>query len=229
MKHKRLLGVMGCLGATMLLMAASGGCGSDLHKADVAAGAVAASLHSIATVNHTNQAETSDERALVANLVAQAATANDSFIAILQDATTNGGKVDAAAALTAFQSVTTQIDQLNEQGILHIKDAQSQANFALAMSSIQAEIATLQSLVGTLTAENHKPGRHPFAPLAAVTFTATEIEELIALAISVGSALVPKLLSLRGETDPEILAAASDDDKAAIAIAEGDGAAAPTT
>lgn len=216
-----------CIGATVMLMAASGGCGSNLHKANVASGAIAASLHSMATVNHTNQLETPEERTQIANYIAQAATANETFIGVLQAAQNNGGKIDTAVALTAFQRVSTQIDQLNDQGILHIKNAQAQANFALAISSIQAEIATIETLIGTPTSENHSPKRHPLAPLVALTLTPAEIEELIALAISAGSVLVPKLLALRGLSDPEILAAASEDDKAAIAIAETDGADTP--
>jgi ribosomal protein S20 len=227
MKSAKVLMLVGCLGASVLLMAASGGCGSDLHKADVASGAIAASLHSMATVNHTNELETAEERAQIANYITQAATANETLIGVLQVAENNGGKIDTASALAAFQKVTAQIDQLNDQGILHIKNAQAQANFALAISSIQAEIATIESLIGTPTAENHFPRKHPFAPMAAAIFTPAEIEELIALAIAAGSTLIPKLLALRGQSDPEILAAASEDDKAAIAIAESDGADAP--
>lgn len=229
MKHGRMLTALGCIGATVVLMAASGGCGSKLHKSDVAAGAIAASLHSMATVNHTNQLETVEERAQVANYIAQAATANDTFIGVLQAAQNNGGKIDAAAALAAFQRMTAEFEQLNDDGILHIKNAQAQANFDLAISSIRAEIAIIQVQIGTPVSENHWPKRHPFAPLVAMVFTPTEIEELIALAISAGSFLVPKLLALRGASDPEILAAATEDDKAAIAIAEADGADAPKT
>ncbi len=226
MRH-RLLVTVGCIGATVMLMAASGGCGSKLHKATVASGAVAASLHSMATVNHTNQLETADERALIATYITEAATANETFIGVLQAAQNNGGQIDTATAVAAFDKVITQVDQLNEQGILHIKNAQAQADFSLAISSIQAEIATIESLIGVPTAQNHSPGKHPLAPMFALTLSAAEIEELIALAISAGSVLVPKLLALRGLTDPEILAAASEDDKAAIAIAESDGADAP--
>jgi hypothetical protein len=211
----------------MLLMAASGGCGSKLHKANVASGAIAASLHSMATVNHTNQLETADERALIANYITQAATTNETFIGVLEAAQSNGGTIDMPTAMAAFQKLTAQIDQLNDQGILHIKNAQAQADFSLAISSIQAEEAILEGLIGTPTSENHFPRKHPFAPMAAAIFTPAEIEELIALAIAAGSTLIPKLLALRGESDPEILAAASEDDKAAIAIAESDGADKP--
>lgn len=223
----RVLAVVGCIGASMLLMAASGGCGSKLHKADVASGAIAASLHSMAVVNHTNQLETPEERAQIANYILQAATANETFIGVLQVAENNGGKIDTTTALAAFQKVTAQIDQLNNQGILHIKNAQSQANFALAISSIQAEVAAIEALITPPLSENHFPRKHPLAPLAAIVFTPAEIEELIALAITAGSMLLPKLLALRGQGDTEILAAASEDDKAAIAIAESDGADKP--
>jgi len=227
MKTKRLITAFGVLMAAVLVMAASGGCGSRLHKASVAAGSIAASLHTAATVNHTNQLETAEERAQIANYIAQAATANETFVGVLQAADKNGGQIDTATALAAFDRLTRQIDQLNDQGILHIKNAQAQANFDLVIASIRAQVAIIEMQIGLGTSENHKPGRHPYAPLFAAVFTPAEIEELIALAISAGSFLVPKLLKLRGQSDAEILAAASEDDKAAIAIAESDGAAKP--
>jgi hypothetical protein len=226
MKHKFLMAVS-CIGATVMLMAASGGCGSRVHKASVASGAIAASLHTAASINHTNQLETPEERAQIANYIAQAATANETLVGVLQAATKNGGQIDTATALAALDRLTTQFEQLSDQGILHIKNPQAQANFDLTISSIKAQIAILQGLIDGPTSENHKPGKHPYAPLFAVVFTPAEIEELIALAIAAGSALIPKLMALRGKDDAEILAAASDDNKAAIAIAEADGADVP--
>lgn len=228
MKRFRGLGVLACLIAcAMLLMGASGGCGSNLHKATVAAGSIAATLHSAAETNHTNAFETVDERVIVANYIAQAAAANDNFIGVLQDAQKNGGKIDNAAILDAFTKLSAQIDQLNAMGVLHLKSQQAQADFAIAISSIQAQLAALQVLVGAKTASNHLPVHRRSLPLMAITLTATEIEELIALAVSVGSALVPKLLQLRSESDPQILAMAEEDDKAAIEQAEADGATPP--
>lgn len=228
MTLKRLTVMAACLCATVVLMGASGGCGSRLHKANVSAGAIAASLHTIASVNHTNQLETPEERTLVANYVAQAAAANDSLIGVLESANRNGGTVDKAAVLAAFDRFTAQFEQLNDLGILHIKNPQAQANFNLALASIRAEIATLQTLLDVQTSKNRSPlRRHPYAPLFALTLTPAEIEELIALAIAAGSELVPKLLALRGASDPEILAQARQDDQAAIAIAVSDGAEPP--
>jgi len=231
MKSKARFGFLGCILATALLMGASGGCGSNLHKATVAAGSIAATLHSAAVANHTNAFETDDERKLVANYIAQAAAANDNLVAILEDAQMNGGKVDNAAVIEAFTKLSVEVVQWNEQGILHLKSAQAQADFAIFMSSVQAQLAILQTIYGTPsgTSRNRLPFHHPVGPLFAITLTSTEIEELIALAISVGSALVPKLLQLRGESDPQILAAAEEDDKAAIAQAEVDGADRPKT
>jgi hypothetical protein len=231
----RMLAV-GCLASVVLLMGASGGCGTDLHKATVASGSIAATLHSMAEANHTNALESDAERTVVANLIVQAAAANDNFVGVLKSAEANGGKVDATAIVAAFSALSTQIEQLDEQGILHLKSSQAQADFSIAMASVEAEIATLQVIYGASvpplpasTSENHIPGRHNGHPLFAIALTAEEVEELIALAVSVGSALVPKLLALRSESDPQILAAASQDDAAAIAQAEADGADAPKT
>ena len=68
-------------------------------------------------------------------------------------------------------------------------------------------------------------GPNPFppgAPLLGLTLTAEEIEELIALAIAAGSALVTKLIALRGETDPQLLTSALASDAAAETQAEAD-------
>ncbi|ODU52208.1 MAG: hypothetical protein ABT07_01385 [Microbacterium sp. SCN 70-10] len=175
---------------------------------------------------------TADARVLEASIALRRAgrllrAVEDAHRIVLQAAESNGGQIDTATALAAFDKLTRQIDQLNDQGILHIKNAQAQAHFDLVISSIRAQIATIEVLLGQNTSKNRKPRRHPYAPLFAAVFTPAEIEELIALAISAGSFLVPKLLKLRGQSDAEILAAASEDNKAAIAIAESDGAEKP--
>lgn len=228
---KRQLGFLGCLAATaLLLMGASGGCGSNLHKATVASGSIAATLHSAAVANHNDAFESDAERAQIATYIMDAAAANDNLLGVLNAAQNNGGKIDAATALAAFSRLSQEIDQLNQQGLLHLKSAQAQADYAVFMSSIQAQIAILEGIYGspaTNSSQNHPPHRN-YAPIFAITLTTTEIEELIALALSVGSALVPKLMQLRHESDPQILAAAEEDDKAAIAQAEADGAKEPT-
>jgi hypothetical protein len=222
---KKRLGILGCMAASvMLLMGASGGCGSNLHKAIVASGSIAASLHSAAVANHNNTFESDDERQAIAGYIVSAASANDNLLGVLSAAQNNGGKIDPAVAVDAFSKLSTEINQLNEQGVLHLKSAQAQADYALFMSSLQAELAFLQTLYGSPTSENHLPRHNPYAPFFAITLTSTEIEELIAIAVSVGSTLVPKLMQLRGESDAQILAAAEEDDKAAIAQAEADGA-----
>lgn len=226
---KARLGVLGCIAATALLMGASGGCGSNLHKAIVASGSIAATLHSAAVANHNDVFESDEERAQVAGYILEAAAANDNFIGVLNVAQNNGGKIDAVTAIQAFTALSVQIDRLNEQGVLHLKSAKAQADFAVLMSSIQAQIAILKAIYGgpaMNSSQNHPPHGN-YGPLFAITLSSTEIEELIAIALSVGSALVPKLMQLRHESDPEILAAAEEDDKAAIAQAEADGAKYP--
>jgi NAD(P)H-dependent flavin oxidoreductase YrpB (nitropropane dioxygenase family) len=220
--------------SAVTFMGALGGCESSLHKSSIAAGSIAASLHEASVLNHTNTVETPENRKLVADLIVEAAVANDSFIGVLSSAEKNGGKVDWTIAAATFSRLTAQIDQLNQQGLLHIKNADTQAQFETIISAIRVEIAVIQALIPpqatvSIPAQNRPPGNRPYAPLAAITLTATEIEELIALAIAAGSALVPKLLSLRGKSDAEILAAAAEDDAAAIAQAVADGADAPKT
>ena len=229
MKFKRfaLIGVIGF--ASMLTMGAFGGC-SDLRKADVSAGVIAASLHTAATTNHMNTMETDEERKLVANFIVQAASANDEFIGILRTAESNGGKLDAATAAAAFDRLVTRVDQLNDLGILGLKNQLARETFASIIASIKANLALIRGLAPfSATSSNHVPPvkRRPAPIFAAITFTATEIEELIALALAAGSTLLPKLVGLRGKSNEEILAEAEADDAAAIAQAVADGGDAP--
>ena len=60
---------------------------------------------------------------------------------------------------------------------------------------------------------------------AALMLTPQEIEELIALSISVvgeGAALVQKLMAMKGEADAALLADATAEDAAARAVAQAD-------
>jgi hypothetical protein len=234
MKLKRVVGFAILAAASIVCMAASGGCGSSLHKAEVSAGAIAASLHTAATTNHTNTLETPEERTLIATYISQAASANDNFIGVLKSAEVAGGTPNTAAIVTAFSDLSKQIEQLNSEGILHLKSTQAQADFSLIMSSIQGEIAIIQGLYPAPASAS--AGRRPPVPLrryplpvAALVLTAEEIEELVSLAIAAGSTLVPKLLALKGQTGAEILSGASADDIAAEQIAESDGAPALKT
>ena len=227
MKAIRTLTVAVCVGATALLMGAFGCNGTVLHEAALSAGTIAASLHTAATANHDNTLETDDERKVVANYIVQAAAANDEFIGVISKAQANGNKLDATAAASAFGNLVDRVDQMYSLGVLHIKDPAAQAKFALIVGSIRDELAVIQALVAQPTSKNERPGRHPYSPFMALTFTATEIEELVALAIAARSALVPKLQGLLGKSDAEILSDASADDAAAIAQAVADGADAP--
>jgi hypothetical protein len=92
------------------------------------------------------------------------------------------------------------------------------------MASVQASLAAIETLYSTSTSKNAPPRRHsPLAPLMALTLTPAEIEELIAVVIAAGSALVPKIMSLRGQTDAELLASATADDAEAESQAKADG------
>jgi len=211
-------------------MAVSGGCGSDLHKAATASAGIAAGLNTAATVNHNDAFESPAERQVVANYILQVAQANDRFIGVLKVAQAQGSAANVTTIETAVSALVAQVNQLNAQGVLKLKSPQAQADFTIAISSIQASLAVIEAIYPPVTAQSSLPMRHhaPLAPLVAVTLTAEEIEELISIVIAAGSALLPKLLALRGETDPQLLASAAADDAAAEAIAESDGAAAAT-
>jgi hypothetical protein len=229
--RRRFAAMIAVVATAAACMAASGGCGSDLHKAETAAGGIAASLSTAAQVNHTDPLETPAERALIAGYIVQAAAANDNFIGVLKTAEAQGGTVNVTVLASALAGLTATVGHLEADGVLRIKDPASQAHFAVVMSSIQAAIATIQALypgaaVAGLPAPAHK---RPWLPLMAIVLTPEEIEELIALAVAAGSALVPKLMALQSETGAEILTGATADDAAAEKTAELDELPAPAT
>jgi hypothetical protein len=227
---RKRLAALGCIAVmTAVCMAASGGCGSDLHKATEASAAIAASLNTAATVNHNDAFETAAEKQVVANYILQIAQANDRFIGVLKTAQAQGSAANPATIVAAANALIAQVNQLNADGILKLKSPQAQADFSVVISSIQTSLEIIESIYPTASGESKPPSRHraPLTPLFAVTLTAEEVEELISLVIAAGSALLPKLLALRSETDAQLLASATSDDAAAEAIAKSDGAGAP--
>ncbi len=220
--------------ALFICMGAKGCSGTPVHQASVAAASIGASLQTAATINHDLiQAgeESAAEGAQVASYIQQAAEANDAFVRTVQGVPSSGS-LSTAQVLQAFQALTTQIQTLQSQGVLHLKSAKAQSEFAAVTSSIQAQIAILEVLVESSSSSAPRHGPNPFvpaAPLLGLTLTAEEIEELIALAVAAGSSLVSKLMSLRGETDPQLQADALASDAAAEQQAEADEAAGPTS
>lgn len=231
MKALRIGMLAACIGATVMMMGASGGCGTALHKATITSGTIAATLNTAATTNHNNTLETPEERAEIAKYIDAAAKSNDTFLGVLSAANSNGGVVDSTALLNAFQDLTAKIGAFQAEGVLHIKDPNAQAYFSVAIDTLQAALNAIASYYPATAASNHvphsrkpKPSKYPLA-LASVVFTPAEIEEMLALAIAAGSALVTKLLQLRGATDPQIISTALADDAAAEKLSEEDIAA----
>ena len=211
----------GCLlGACCFLT----GCPSDtaVHKASVAAASIGVSLQTAATTNHQMiQAgeESATEGALVAGYIDQAAKANDAFSRVLAATPDTGSKLTAQQVLDAFNVLQQQIAILNTQGVLHLKSAKAQQAFASVMLSIQGSIAAVELVIAANQPQSSIPKS---LPLLAIALTPAEIEELIALALAAGSALVTKLESLRGQTDAQLQASALASDAAAEEQAEAD-------
>ena len=200
---------------------------STLDKASKAAADIGAGLESAAQVNHQmleGGQESPQEAAAVASYIDQAAKVNDAFTKSLQALPAGQSQISNAQIVSEFQSVSAQITTLNQQGILHLKSQTAQTAFATVMVSIQGAIATLQTIIA-LTTSHRGPPLLPFAPavpMLGLVLTPAEIEELIALALAAGSALVAKLESLRGESDPQLQSAALAADAAAEQQAEAD-------
>jgi hypothetical protein len=232
-KNARPLGRVSLLLALALvtmtgLCAWTSSCGTAAHKASVAAASIGASLQTAATVNHemlTAGEETAAEGALVAGYIDQAAKSNDAFTKTLQSLPDSGSQLTSTQAITAFNTLVTQITTLQTQGVLHLKSTKAQAALSAVITTIQASITIIQAEIASTSSGVPRHGPNPFppgAPLLGLTLTAEEIEELIALAIAAGSALVTKLIALRGETDPQLLTSALASDAAAETQAEAD-------
>jgi len=239
MKLRRLAGVaIVAVSSAVFLMGAAGGCGSDLHKASVAADTIANSLVTVENVNHQVAAdglESTAERAAIAQYVDQVTQANDAFIVQIkaaEAAQTAGQTVSTASLVSAFNLLVTQVNALNANGVLHLSSTSAQAEFTTVMAAIQSQLAILKALT-TLQTSTTSRLLHGAPPAAmAGAFTLEELDTLIALAttaLGAGASLVEKLLGMKGETDTELLADATTEDAAARTEAEADESTAAAT
>lgn len=214
------------------IMGASGGCGSDLHKAAVASDSIASSLNTAAQINHTlivNKELSAEQGSAVAGYIDKFAKDNQLFVSQIEQAEASGGVLNTSTILAQFQALITDAQTLNSQGGTFIKNTSSAEAFNDVLASIQAEITVLQTLFGgTTTSSRGSP--HPFAPagalaFAAIALTPEEIEEILGIIIPVvgeGANLVLKLIGMKGESDTTLLNDATTQDQAAEKQAESD-------
>ena len=163
------------------------------------------------------------EAATVAGYITQAAETNDAFVKSLQALPAQGSTLTDANAVVLFNTLVQQISTLNTEGVLHLKSAKAQQAFATVMTSIEVAAAAVEAVMVVKAA--HGGGGLPWqsgVPMLALVLTPEEIEELIALAIAAGSALVAKLESLRGETPAQLQTDALASDAAAEQQAKAD-------
>jgi hypothetical protein len=203
------------------------GC-SDIHKASVAADSIGASLQAAETVNRQlamSEFETVGERQAIAAEVEAAAKANDQFVATLKAVSAAGGQPTSAQVAAGLNAVAASISVLEGDGVLKLKSPDARAQFATIMGAINVQLAILKAVVTAHTSSNAAPGERsgPSGAMAAgLALSATEIEELIALATAAGSALVGKLTAMKGEADSQLQADALSEDAAAEKQAEAD-------
>ena len=202
------------------------GCGSAVHQASVAADSIGVSLATAAVVNHDLAAagsETIAERELVAGYIDKAARANDAFVATLKQATASGTQLSAAKVLKDFQTLATQINVLESDGVFRISNPAAQAKFQAVLGAIRAQVAIIQAIIGA-QASNSSPGHgNPFLPAAplmagGLIFTPALIEE----AITLSAQLTSKIQQIKAATDPKLQSDALAQDAAAEAQAEAD-------
>jgi len=201
---------------------------TPLHKASVAADSIGSALNTAAQINHEDTLETVADRAALATYIDGLAKLNDAFVAQLKTAEANNGTVTAAQIVSAFTALNTQAQNLQSQGLLHLKSASAISQFKTVTSTIQSLLTTIQALMPAVTSSNRAPvHKLPFA-LAVLALTPEEITALLALLIPLGEqavALVEKLTAMKGETDAQLQADALAQDAAAETVAEADMAA----
>jgi len=185
---------------------------TPLHKASVAADSIGSALNTAAQINHEDTLETVADRAALATYIDGLAKLNDAFVAQLKTAEANNGTVTAAQIVSAFTALNTQAQNLQSQGLLHLKSASAISQFKTVTSTIQSLLTTIQALMPAVTSSNRAPvHKLPFA--------------LAVLALEQAVALVEKLTAMKGETDAQLQADALAQDAAAETVAEADMAA----
>ena len=204
----------------------AGGCGTTLHKSAVAADSIASSLKTAADINqtlYTSSQISLEERQQVAALIYQAAEANQAFVVQLTLAEKNGGQVNQANVLSAFNTFLIQLKSLEQDGVLHLKSPQAQTAFSAVLASIQASVAILEVELGATGTSRNQAAPLGLLSLSLLVLTPTEIGELITLATSVigeGAALVKKLIAMKGEADAKLMADAAAENSEAMTEAK---------
>jgi hypothetical protein len=214
------------------LCAWTSSCGTALHKSALAADSIANSLKMAADLDHSLYATgqiSLPERQQVATLIDQATQANDVLVQQLTAAEANGGAVNTAVIVQAFNNFLVQLNGLEANGVLHLKSPAAQVQFETIIAAIRSEVTVIQGLIGSSTSRNQGPPRCPqstgFLAFAALALTPEEIGALIALAgqaFCEGAALLQKLMAMKAESDAALLADATTEDAAARTEAKAD-------
>ncbi len=218
-----LTGMLACM-VTIGMCGWVSSCGTALHKACVAADAIATGLHTAADLNHELEAQgqiTLEERQQVATLIDQASQANDELVGTLNDIRVANAPLTAASITQAFDKFLVRLDGLEKNGVLHLKSTAAQSRFETVLGAIRVQVRILQALIGTSTSENRQPFRLPQDTgflMFAVVFTPEEIAELALLAAT----LAQKLAAIKGKSDAELLADATAENGAARKQAQAD-------
>lgn len=189
---------------------------SSYHKANRAAKQIADDLSEFEkqVENFHVSGDIDDgEAANLANLAKQAATANDAFVAKLQTIKTIDSK-SYAQVVQWIQDLADTIQQLNSQGVLHLKSQKAQHEFAVIYASIDAGLTVIQGLMGTQ--QQIKTTPTPMIPNRVPLRADVALPAAIALAIQAFNALAKLILQYRQDgqlTDAQLQAAAVAEDQ----------------
>jgi hypothetical protein len=174
MKSRKLMfaGLMVCLALTLSGFYCNE---SQVHKANRTAKQIADDLHEFeAKVEEQYVAGTldKDEAKNLAQLASDATLADDQFVANLKTLKT----LDAANSSLVvgwFQELADSIQKLNADGVLHIKNPKTKANFILLYQGIDAGLSTLRMLLEGLKSEI------PFGPIQHAQFDSASLSIIL--------------------------------------------------
>jgi hypothetical protein len=151
---KRAIALALCL---MLTVACSE---SDYHKAANASAKIASGLAAIEQINENSYHAgllSKEESVAIAGYTIEATRANDVFVGRIKSL----GSIDTsnrALVVGWFGDVAASIQLLNEQGVLHVKNPDTKAKLAIAVTAVQASVQIIQALLGMTAQPSPRAG-----------------------------------------------------------------------
>lgn len=209
LKRASLIGLLACLTILLSGWACSG---TEVHKANRAGKQIADDIHELeaqAEAEYSLGNLSKDEATALVNLASQASLADDSFEAKVKTLAVLDGS-NAAQVTGWLNELVAEVDKLNDEGVLHIKDPKTKAKFDLLYQSISAGLSTLQILLQGLSTPNPPTNSTQF-PYPAPMHAGLDAEGIAALLMAFSS-ITKLILQARADgslTDEQLQDAAA--------------------